>query len=237
MPHNNNASRGVIIHKILTDMKRYYWLYALLTTVLFCSCYNTKNHHTKNSNTNQVDTISTAKSLDTFSWEDAVEHTTIYVKNLILGNFSGHCKNEHLVHIELYPNTHDNNFLLPHTRIYANICDNQSVLYSDFACICLPKNLGDLDGDGRDEVGCIIQYVSVFCQYHIFSYSDGVWLERLSFPFHIDMIIDNQNLPIVRRHPTKKDKLIIKTYEWDEDKIYIPKDEIVELQPIPTKGR
>jgi hypothetical protein len=51
------------------------------------------------------------------------------------------------------------------------------------------------------------------------------------------MIIDNQNLPIVRRHPTKKDKLIIKTYEWDEDKIYIPKDEIVELQPIPTKGR
>lgn len=100
----------------------------------------------------------------------------------------------------------DNNVTLvmknqPVCKLYALHRNFDSLLVSDQAQqkgIYFIERLGDLDGDGGDEIGYVINYadVSNLNTYHIAGYDrkKHKWVERASFGIHERFFMDEENL-------------------------------------------
>lgn len=92
-------------------------------------------------------------------------------------------------------------------------------LYISYCPMHTFKNEGDLNGDGRDEIGVLPGwFTSASRKYHVFTYRDSVWKEACA-PINSSMNMREAGLEIIDKHPRDSGYVLIReSLAWAEDK-------------------
>jgi len=79
-----------------------------------------------------------------------------------------------------------------------------------------PKNLGDLNGDGSDEIGLIPDwFTSCWRSYLVYTYKKGKWIYAVS-PFSVHCNTVEEGLPLVKKDSTSKGHVLIRYSELQD---------------------
>lgn len=81
--------------------------------------------------------------------------------------------------------------------------------------LLLLENVGDLDGDGKDEIGLALDYAdfSNVNSYFIYSYSNNAWVKRLKTNLHETFFVDIKDGIVTKDSITNQWK--IKDYDFE----------------------
>lgn len=91
-----------------------------------------------------------------------------------------------------------------------------------------PRNLGDLNGDGRDEIGIQPGWVtSVWQVYRVFTFKGGKWQDAIpSFTINLNYGDFDKNPPVKK---VGKGKVRITTFAWENDDV-VKKYKVVKVK-------
>lgn len=92
------------------------------------------------------------------------------------------------------------------------------------------ENLGDLNGDGGDEIGLYRQWFMSYWQpYIVWTYKEDEWMQPISgFYVYYDLLKSGREL--VRKDPHKPGYVIIQESDFDEDENIVPKPKSVKIK-------
>lgn len=95
--------------------------------------------------------------------------------------------------------------------------------------LLLLENVGDLDGDGKDEIGLALNYAdfSNLNSYFIYSYSNNAWVKRLQTNLHETFFVNIKDGIVTKDSITNQWK--IKDYDFEMGE-FIEKDTV--LSPL-----
>lgn len=95
--------------------------------------------------------------------------------------------------------------------------------------LLLIENVGDLDGDGKDEIGLALDYAdfSNLNSYFIYSYSNNAWVKRLQTNLHETFFVNIKDGIVTKDSITNQWK--IKDYDFEMGE-FIEKDTV--LSPL-----
>jgi hypothetical protein len=91
-----------------------------------------------------------------------------------------------------------------------------------------PSNLGDLDDDGRDEIGLLPEwFTSCWRNYFVFTYRKGKWVYAIPpFPVHCNTV--EEGFPLVKKDSSNRGHVNIRYSEFKHSEI-LTKTESVPL--------
>lgn len=86
------------------------------------------------------------------------------------------------------------------------------------------RNLGDLNGDGRDEIGFLPRWwTSCWSAYYVFTYRNDEWVELLKESVHCNLLeeLDESGGSIIEKIPNRKGyvKIHFSVFDFDKEEI------------------
>lgn len=112
---------------------------------------------------------------------------------------------------------------------------NCKIVFSDKAIpaielnMCIggtPVNKGDLDGDGKDEIGILPDWwTSCWRSYFVYTYKNGKW-DYLIAPISTHCTQWDNDFGFIQKHPSKKGYVIIEMSSWENEDIKVKKKTI-----------
>ncbi|MFN5415595.1 MAG: hypothetical protein ACK5B9_00960 [Flavobacteriia bacterium] len=89
-----------------------------------------------------------------------------------------------------------------------------------------PVNKGDLDGDGKDEIGILPDWwTSCWRSYFVYTYKNGNW-DYLVAPISTHCTQWDNDFGFIQKHPSKKGYVIIEMSSWENEDIKVKKKTI-----------
>jgi hypothetical protein len=164
--------------------------FCLLMIFLLLSCKQNKQ------NTEKIDT--------TVSIEE------VYERDTISGDFNGNGIIDY-AYLTIYQ--YGENEFDWHVNSHIIFSDSTIAPIETECFIEMLANLGDLNGDGADEIGFAERAESRLQTYSVYSFNKNQWHKLLSVDYHDSFDATD----LIRKHPTKQGYVLAKTIEWDEE--------------------